>query len=161
MSEHHLLIFLLQVLVLLTLARSVGELLRRWGHAPIVGEILVGVLLGPTLLGRAAPELQQLLFPEDPVQQGMLAVVSWFGMLFLLLETGLEVDVTAAWRQRGPALRIGVIGVLVPLIVGRLSPWRCRIAIWSIRMSASSLRFFWAPLWPSAQWSLSRACCTI
>lgn len=118
MSEHHLLIFLVQVLILLTLARSAGELLRRWGHAPIVGEILVGVLLGPTLLGRAAPELQQLLFPEDPIQQSMLDVVSWFGVLFLLLETGLEVDVTAAWRQRGPALRIGVIGVLVPLIVG-------------------------------------------
>ena len=118
MSEHHLLIFLLQVLVLLTLARSAGELLRRWGHAPIVGEILVGILLGPTLLGRAAPQLQQLLFPEDPIQQSMLAVVAWFGVLFLLLETGLEVDVTAAWRQRGPALRIGVIGVLVPLIVG-------------------------------------------
>ena len=118
MSEHHLLIFLVQVLVLLTLARSAGELLRRWGHAPIVGEILVGVVLGPTLLGRAAPELQQLLFPEDPIQQSMLDVVSWFGVLFLLLETGLEIDVTAAWRQRGPALRIGVIGVLVPLIVG-------------------------------------------
>ena len=118
MSEHHLLIFLVQVLVLLTLARIAGEMLRRYGHAPIVGEILVGVLLGPTLLGRAAPELQQLLFPEDPIQQSMLDVVSWFGVLFLLLETGLEVDVSAAWRQRGPALRIGVIGVLVPLIVG-------------------------------------------
>ena len=118
MSENHLLIFLLQVLVLLTLARSAGELLRRWGHAPIVGEILVGILLGPTLLGRAAPELQQLLFPEDPIQQSMLDVVAWFGVLFLLLETGLEVDVTAAWRRRGPALRIGVIGVLVPLVVG-------------------------------------------
>ena len=114
MTEHNLLVFLVQVLVLLVLARGAGELLRRLGQAPIVGEILVGVLLGPTLLGRAFPELHASLFPPDAVQRSMLDVVSWFGVLFLLLETGLHVDVSAAWRARGPALRIGIIGVLVP-----------------------------------------------
>ena len=118
MTEHNLLVFLVQVLVLLALARGAGELLRRLGQAPIVGEILVGVLLGPTLLGRAFPELHASLFPPDAVQRSMLDVVSWFGVLFLLLETGLHVDVSAAWRARGPALRIGIIGVLVPLLVG-------------------------------------------
>ncbi len=118
MSEEHLLIFLLQVLLLLALARGVGELLRHWGHPPLVGEILVGVLLGPTSLGRLLPELQASIFPDDAVQQSMLQTVSWFGVLFLLLETGLEVNVSAAWRQRGPALRIGIIGVLVPLVIG-------------------------------------------
>ena len=118
MTEHNLLVFLVQVLVLLVLARGAGELLRRLGQAPIVGEILVGVLLGPTLLGRAFPELHASLFPPDAVQRSMLDVVSWFGVLFLLLETGLHVDVSAAWRARGPALRIGIIGVLVPLLVG-------------------------------------------
>ncbi|MGD8699783.1 MAG: cation:proton antiporter, partial [Gemmatimonadales bacterium] len=53
-----------------------------------------------------------------PIQLAMLDTVAWFGVLFLLLETGLEVDVSAAWRQRGPALQIGVIGVLVPLALG-------------------------------------------
>jgi len=118
MTEHNLLVFLVQVLVLLVLARSAGELLRHFGQAPIVGEILVGVLLGPTLLGRALPELHAALFPPDTVQRSMLDVVSWFGVLFLLLETGLHVDVSAAWRARGPALRIGIIGVLVPLLLG-------------------------------------------
>ncbi len=118
MTEHNLLVFLVQVLVLLVLARSAGEVLRHFGQAPIVGEILVGVLLGPTLLGRAFPELHAMLFPPDAVQRSMLDVVSWFGVLFLLLETGLHVDVSAAWRARGPALRIGIIGVLVPLLLG-------------------------------------------
>ena len=54
LSEHHLLIFLVQVLLLLGLARACGEVLRRWGHPPLVGEILGGVFLGPTLLGRLA-----------------------------------------------------------------------------------------------------------
>lgn len=118
MDEHRLFIFLVQVLLLLGLARGFGEVLRRFGHPALVGEILIGVLLGPTLLGRALPALQAAIFPPDPVQHAMLETVSWFGVLFLLLETGLEVDVSAAWRQRGPALRIGIIGVVVPLALG-------------------------------------------
>jgi Kef-type K+ transport system membrane component KefB len=117
-SDERLLLFLVQVLLLLGLARGLGELMRRFGQPPLVGEILIGVGLGPTILGRALPELQGSLFPPDPMQQAMLGALSWFGVLFLLLETGLEVDLTAAWRQRGPALRIGVIGVLVPLLIG-------------------------------------------
>ena len=118
MTEEHLGTFLVQVLLLLGLARGFGELLRRFGHPPLVGEIAIGLLLGPTILGRAWPELQSAIFPADPIQQAMLSTVAWFGVLFLLLETGLEVDVSAAWRQRGPALRIGIIGVLVPLAFG-------------------------------------------
>ncbi|NIN71798.1 MAG: PTS transporter subunit EIIA [Gemmatimonadetes bacterium] len=118
MTEQHLGLFLVQVLLLLALARGLGEVLRRLGHPPLVGEIAIGLLLGPTLLGRAWPALQSALFPPDPIQLAMLDTVAWFGVLFLLLETGLEVDVSAAWRQRGPALRIGVIGVLVPLAFG-------------------------------------------
>ena len=118
MTEEHLGTFLLQVLLLLTLARGFGEVLRRFGHPPLVGEIAIGLLLGPTLLGRAWPALQVAIFPSDPIQQAMLDTVSWFGVLFLLLETGLEVDLSAAWRQRKTALRVGVIGVLVPLAVG-------------------------------------------
>ena len=118
MSERHLLIFLIQVLLLLGLARAFGELLRRRGHPPLVGEILIGVLLGPTVLGRTLPELQVAIFPPDAIQQSMLETLSWFGVLFLLLETGLQVDVSAAWRQRGPALRVGTIGVIVPLAIG-------------------------------------------
>lgn len=118
MSEHHLLVLLLQMGLLLGLARGLGELLRRFGQPPLVGEILIGVLLGPTLFGRALPGLQAALFPPDPLQQALLETVAWIGVLFLLLETGLEVDVSAAWRQRGPALRVGIIGVLVPLALG-------------------------------------------
>jgi Kef-type K+ transport system membrane component KefB/mannitol/fructose-specific phosphotransferase system IIA component len=118
MTEEHLGIFLVQVFLLLGLARGFGEVLRRFGHPPLVGEIAIGLFLGPTILGRAWPELQSAIFPADPIQQTMLSTVAWFGVLFLLLETGLEVDVSAAWRQRAPALRVGIIGVLVPLGFG-------------------------------------------
>ncbi|NOT53106.1 MAG: PTS transporter subunit EIIA, partial [Deltaproteobacteria bacterium] len=118
MSEHQSLLFLLQVLLLLGLARGCGEVMRRWGYPALIGEMLVGITLGPTLFGRLFPETQQALFPADPLQRTMLETVSWFGVLFLLLETGLEVDLSAAWRQRGPALKVGIIGVLLPLVFG-------------------------------------------
>ncbi len=118
LGEHQLLIFLIQVFLLLVMARGLGEVCRALGHPRLVGEILVGILLGPTLLGRVSPELQFTLFPNDPIQHAMLETVSWVGVLFLLLETGLEVDASAAWRLRGRSLRIEVIGVVVPLALG-------------------------------------------
>jgi Kef-type K+ transport system membrane component KefB len=118
LEDAHLLIFLFQVLLLLGLARAFGELCRRFGQPRLVGEILVGVLLGPTILERAAPAAYAWLFPADPLQHVMLETVAWIGVLFLLLETGLEVDVSSAWRLRGPSLRIGIIGVVFPLALG-------------------------------------------
>lgn len=140
MSEHHLFVFLVQVLLLLSLARGLGEVLRYWGAPALVGEILVGICLGPTLLGRFAPELHLLLFPDDVVQRTMLETVSWFGVLFLLLETGLEVDVSAAWRQRGPALKVGVIGVVVPLLLG----FGCSLWLAEQYVSTETQRFTFA-----------------
>jgi len=118
MGEERILTFLLQVLVILALARGAGELVRRFGYPSLVGEILAGVVLGPTILGRVWPTLFAALFPEDVLQQTMLHTASFFGLLLLLLSTGLEVDVSAAWRQRNIALRIGIIGVAVPLVIG-------------------------------------------
>jgi len=118
MTEERVLTFLLQVLLILALARGAGEFLRRFGYPSLVGEILAGVLLGPTILGRLSPSLFLALFPNDALQQNMLQTVSFFGLFLLLLSTGLEVDVSAAWRQRNIALRIGIIGVIVPLVIG-------------------------------------------
>jgi len=117
-TEHNIGVFLVQMFVLLALARGVGELLRRRGYPALVGEISVGVLLGPTVLGRILPELQLAIFPQDVIQIAMLDTVAWFGVFFLLLETGLEINVSAAWRQRGHAFRVGIIGVLIPLAIG-------------------------------------------
>ncbi len=57
------------------LARGLGELCDRLGQPCRVGEIRVGILIGPTLLGRVAPELHTTLFPAEPVQLAMLESV--------------------------------------------------------------------------------------
>ncbi|MCL5281103.1 MAG: cation:proton antiporter [Planctomycetes bacterium] len=116
-NEQNILVFLVQILLLLGLARGLGEIFRRWKQPAITAEILVGIILGPTILGRLWPWLYQTIFPPDPSQQDMLATVGWIGVLFLLLETGLEVDFSAAWRQRGDALKIALADIVVPLAI--------------------------------------------
>ncbi|OHB68824.1 MAG: hypothetical protein A2Y77_11655 [Planctomycetes bacterium RBG_13_62_9] len=109
--------FLVQILLLLGLARGLGELLGRWRQPALTAEILVGIMLGPTILGRLLPSVHQVIFPPDVSQQNMLETVGWLGVFFLLLQTGLEVDFSSAWRQRGDALKIALAGIIVPMIV--------------------------------------------
>ncbi len=121
LAEHHIFVFLLQVLVLLGCARGLGEFLRRWKQPALMGELLVGVVLGPTILGRFLPGAHQALFPPDAIQQAMLETAAWIGVLFLLLEVGLEIDFSIAWRQRGNAVVIALSDIVVPMIVAFLA----------------------------------------
>jgi len=117
LTEHHILLFLVQLLILMGCARGAGALLRRFNQPSLPGEILVGLLLGPTILGRYVPELHQLLFPAEQIQWAMLDTVAWLGVLFLLLDTGLEVDFSIAWRRRGSALIIAVSDIILPILI--------------------------------------------
>lgn len=117
LSETHIFIFLVQIFILLLCTRGLGLLFNRWGQPALTAELLVGVILGPTLLGRFFPGVHAALFPADVIQQNMLETVSWIGVLFLLMGTGLEIDFTIAWRQRGNALKIAVADVVIPMAV--------------------------------------------
>lgn len=118
LNESHILIFLLQVLVLLGTARTLSVLCDAIKIPAITGEILAGVLLGPTLFGRISPELQSWLFPHDQIQWTMLETVSWLGVFFLLLSSGFHVNVRHAIKSGRAAFLIGIIGVLFPIAVG-------------------------------------------
>ncbi len=117
LNEEHIFLFLLQVFVLLGLARGLGEVFRRFNQPSITAEILVGVLVGPTILGRYVPAVYTYLFPADLIQQNMLETVAWFGILFFLLNSGLEMDFSSAWRQRGDAMKISITDVILPMII--------------------------------------------
>ncbi len=117
LSEANILLFLVQVAVLLGLARALGEVFRRFGQPSITAEILVGILLGPTLLGRTFPAFQAMLFPSDKTQQNMLETVAWLGILFFLLKSGLETNFATAWRQRRQALTLSVSDLILPMLI--------------------------------------------
>ena len=118
LNEHHLFIFLIQVFLLLVLSKGVADLFTRWKQPAFTAEMLVGLLLGPTILGRFLPGAHGFIFPEDPIQHSMLETMAWVGLFFFLLNTGLEVDFSSAWRQRGEALTIALTDIVVPMTIG-------------------------------------------
>ncbi len=117
LSEHNILMFLIQIAVLLGLARGLGELFRRRGQPTITAEILVGVLLGATVLGRLAPQFHSMLFPPEAVQQHMLDTFAWIGILFFMLDAGLDTNFATAWRQRGPATVLSFTDLILPMAI--------------------------------------------
>ncbi len=124
LDESHISLLLVQLFVLLATAKILGAICHARGIPALAGEILAGILLGPTILGRLSPVLYHNLFPPEVIQFAMLDTVSWIGVLFLLLSTGFEVNISTVWKQSTAALSIGVVGVVVPIVVG------CMVFYW-------------------------------
>ncbi|NOT58207.1 MAG: universal stress protein [Deltaproteobacteria bacterium] len=117
---HQLFLFIIQFALLLTSARLLGELLKRYGQPPVFGELLAGIILGPSLLGWLFPWGFAALFPPDVQQFHLLELISWLGMLFLLLLTGLETDLALLRRLGRPAMLASLFGIIIPFAFGYL-----------------------------------------
>ena len=92
--------------------------LNRIGQPSIMGMLLGGILLGPSMLGALWPDLQHALFPKMPEQKAMLDGVSQFGILLLLLLTGMETDLRLVRTVGAAALSVSLAGVAVPFLCG-------------------------------------------
>ncbi|MSQ48643.1 MAG: hypothetical protein EXR78_09735 [Deltaproteobacteria bacterium] len=119
-AGHQLFLFIIQFALLLTSARLLGEMMKRYGQPSVLGELLAGLVLGPSLLGWLFPALSSALFPPDVQQFHLLELISWLGMLFLLLFTGLETDLAMLKRLGRPATFASLLGILVPFVFGYL-----------------------------------------
>ncbi len=111
-------IFLSQIVVLLLAGRLLGELLSRWGQPPVMGQLLAGIVLGPSVLGHLSPAAELALFPHAPQQQAMLNSVAQLGVLLLLLLTGMETDLSVMRRSGRAALNVSLTGIAVPFACG-------------------------------------------
>jgi len=121
LAAHQLLILLLQLTLLLLLAFCLGRLAERLKLAAIVGELVAGVIVGPSLLGHLAPGFANWLLPTRPDQTHLLDAVGMLGVLLLVGVTGTHLD-TAMLRKRGAtALRVSVFGLVIPLALGMLA----------------------------------------
>lgn len=123
MQSHETAFFLLAIGILLTSAKACGTLAVRLRQPAVVGEITAGILLGPTLLGRLAPDLQHLLFPLAGDRAHLLSGLNEIGVIVFLFMAGAEIDVASVSRRAGHAVTVAVGGMIVPMIVGASLGW--------------------------------------
>ncbi len=117
-SHADVLTLLLQIAILLFAARLFGEIAQRLGQPSVVGELLAGIVLGPSCLGKIIPILGRIVIPQNPVQGYLLETISLLGALFLLLITGLETDLHLIRRHAKTALGVAAGGLLLPFVTG-------------------------------------------
>ncbi len=117
-AANTLLVFLVQIGVLLALAVVLGRLAARVGLPAVVGELVTGLLLGPSVLGHAAPSVARWLFPPVAGQFDMLDAVGQLGMLLLVGLTGMYLDVGLLRRQGTQAGVVSLTSLVVPLGLG-------------------------------------------
>ncbi len=98
---------LLSLFLILISAKLLAELFERLKQPAVVGEILAGVVIGPSLLG--------LVQPSD-----LLSIIAEIGVIFLLFTVGLETKPQSIFQVGKKALTVGVLGVIVPFIAGYL-----------------------------------------
>src|SRR5215472_11509896 len=97
-------LFLCQIILLLVFGRLLGEAMLRIGQPAVIGQLIVGILLRPSILGELWPQLQHTIFPPNREQKAMIEAVSQLGILMLLLLTGMETDLSVVRKSRGTAL---------------------------------------------------------
>src|SRR6187399_2580813 len=105
-------VFFLQMAVILAVCRGVGWLARRIGQPQVVGEMVAGVLLGPSLFGVIAPHLQQSLFPPESLKSLYVGAQLGVGLYMFLVGVEFRIDLFRA-RVKS-AISVSVAGMVVP-----------------------------------------------
>jgi len=118
LSEAQIFRFLVELTLLLLVSRTMGDLMKRLGQAPVIGELLAGVIVGPSVLGSLAPGAFSALFGGDPMSLHLLEAFAWTGAILLLLYIGLETDLDILRGQGRAAASVSVCGMVIPFICG-------------------------------------------
>jgi Kef-type K+ transport system membrane component KefB/nucleotide-binding universal stress UspA family protein len=111
-------IFIVEIGILLLVGRLMGEAAHRIGQPPVMGQLIGGLLLGPSVFGAIWPEAQHTLFPDSGTQKSMIDAVSQLGILMLLLLTGMETDLQLVRRVGRAAMTVAIAGVALPFACG-------------------------------------------
>jgi len=111
-------LFVTELILLLLVGRVLGEGMNRLGQPALFGQLLAGVLLGPSVLGLLLPELRNALFPDNKTLKAMIDAVSQIGILLLLLLTGMETNLALVRRRRRAVISSSLSGIAVPFACG-------------------------------------------
>src|SRR3954452_7547464 len=111
-----ILILLLQLAMILALSRLVGWLFGYFRQPQVMGEMIAGIMLGPSVFGLLARALSQQLFPPESVQY--LSVLSQIGVIFFLFLVGLELDPKLLKNRGHAAVVVSHVSIIAPFLLG-------------------------------------------
>lgn len=112
-------LFFLQLAIILGVCRLVGWLAQKIGQPQVVGEMIAGVLLGPSLFGLLLPGLQHQVFPTG-VPMSILYAASQVGLVLYMFLIGVEFDVNLIRQRVRSAVSVSLAGIFTPLVLGSL-----------------------------------------
>lgn len=105
-------LLLLQILIILVIARLMGWLFRKMHQPAVIGEIVAGIILGPSLLGRFFPDLFHAIFPPSSLPN--IQLLSNFGLILFMFAIGMELRLGDIRRQFKQSIIISHIGIFIP-----------------------------------------------
>ncbi len=123
MTSNDIVLLLTALGVLLAVARLFGEIAQHFHLTAVFGEILAGIVLGPTLLGLMAPEIGKTLFSPSGTGALVFEGIITLSVVLFLLVAGLEADISITWRQGKAVATMGISGIFFPSIIGFSVAW--------------------------------------
>ena len=120
-AESPFAILLLQIIAILLTCRLFGWMFMKIGQPTVIGEILAGIVLGPSLLGHFAPGLSAFLFREESLAN--INLLSQFGLILFMFAIGMELDVNEVRRKWKATILISHTGIIVPFFFGMLTAY--------------------------------------
>ena len=137
-------LFIVQALLIISVARLIGLLARRMRQPMVIAEIVAGIVLGPSVLGLAAPGLAAAVFPRDSL--GLISMFSQVGLILFMFLVGLEFDGTMLRGRGHTSVVISHTSIIVPFALGavlalylypRLSPPTVPFSSFTLFMGAA------------------------
>ncbi len=109
-------LLLLQIVVIVVVARVVGTVFARLGQPPVIGEMLAGILLGPSFFGLLAPASQAALFPASSMDSVLM--LSQIGVIVFMFVVGIDLDVAHLRQHSHAAVLVGHASIVAPFFLG-------------------------------------------
>ncbi len=109
-------VLLLQIVIIIAFARLFGFLFKKMGQPAVIGEIVAGIVLGPSIIGLFFPQINQFLFP--PASLGTLSFLSQIGLMLFMFIIGMELDLKAIGKQAYGAVIISHASIIIPYTLG-------------------------------------------
>lgn len=107
---------LAQIVTILIVSRIFAYIFRKIHQPTVIGEILAGIVLGPSLLGMFFPEFSSALFPENSL--GNLSLLSQVGLILFMFMVGMELDIKVIQNKVKDAVVVSNAGILIPFTLG-------------------------------------------